>query len=294
MRTTPLLLAGLTVLGLGASHAHAQGTSSDLGGVAESGMEQGEASVATRSDVTVSLESVPGTSGARVAVLGRAVSGAMTEVRACYAQALERAPTTHGLLRLRLDLPARGRGATSVLADVVQEQGLLRCVSALLEGLSLDPTMRPASVVVVLDFDNTVAQGAPEVARRQRAAEAVDVTREGDRPTARDGASGVSFEVRGAAGASDEEVADAIRVLRSALPGMLDCRRRAGRRGQSPAGVIPLTLPLRAATAPAPSVGRGATVRDPRAAACVARAIASAHRRPSTSERVEAEIQFDP
>ena len=85
------------------------------GGVAESGMGQGHASVATRSDVSISLESVPGTSGARIAVLGRSVTSAMSQIRACYAQAINRAPGTHGRMRLRLDMPAES-GTPNVAA----------------------------------------------------------------------------------------------------------------------------------------------------------------------------------
>lgn len=297
MRTRTLLALALLLGGLVTATAHAQeggGSGTSPGGVAESGMGQGHASIATRSDVSISLESVPGTSGARIAVLGRSVTAAMAQIRGCYAQTIQRAPGTHGRMRLRLDMPAAGNGAVTVVEDAVAEPGLLRCVTDLLVALPLDASLRPASAVVVLDFDNTAAQGAATVAQRQAEADAVTVSRESGRPEAGGEGNAVHFTVRGAADAPDDVVIDAVRVLRTVVPGLLDCRRRASRRGRNPAGSLPFSVVLRAGAAPTATAGRGATVADPLAPRCVATAISRAHRQPTVGATVDVEVRFDP
>lgn len=291
MRLLPFIAPLLLPLAL-AHPALAQDTPG-VGGVAESGMGQGHASITTRSDVSISLESVPGTSGARIAVLGRAVTSAMPQIRGCYAQTIQHAPATHGRARLRLDMPAAGPGTTTPVEDAVHEAGLLRCVSDLLVALPLDATLRPASAIVVLDFDNTAAQGAAEVAQRQAEADAVTVSRASGRPEATGDGNAVHFVVRGAADATDELVIDAVRTLRSIVPGLLDCRRRASRRGASPEGTLPLRLVLRPGAAPTATPGRGATVGDERAPRCVATAVSHAHRRPTLAGALELEVRFD-
>ncbi|MBN8615560.1 MAG: hypothetical protein J0L92_33500 [Deltaproteobacteria bacterium] len=286
----PLALAVSSVIGT--STAYGQDTPGP-GGVAESGMGQGHASITTRSDVSISLESVPGTSGARIAVLGRAVTSSMTQIRACYAATINTAPGTHGRMRLRLDMPASGPGTTTVVEDAVNQAPLLRCVTALLVALPLDASLRPASAVVVLDFDNTAAQGAAEVAQRQTEADSVAISRESGRPEATGDGNAVHFTVRGAADATDEVVTDAVRVMRTVVPGLLDCRRRAGRRGQNPEGILVFSVVLRAGAAPTATAGRGHTVADTTAPRCVATAISRAHRRPTVGARLDVEIRFD-
>lgn len=281
-----LALSWLSCLGW-ADAAHAQE------GVAGSGMGQGQASVTTRSDVTISLESVPGTSSARIAVLGRGVTQSMPELRRCYGDAVAQRPGTRGRLRLRLDVPATGTTTSTVVEDAVGDPPLLSCVQRALGALTLEATLRPASAVVVMDFDNTAARGAAEVAARQAEADAVAVSRESGRPEAWGQGNAVRFLVRGAADASDAVVADALRVVRSQVPGLLDCRRRASRRGRSPEGDLALSLAIRPGAAPLATVGRS-TVADPQAARCVATALGRAHRRPTEGPAtVEVEIHFD-
>jgi hypothetical protein len=269
------------------------GSASAQEGVAGSGMGQGHASVSTRSDVSVSLESVPGTSGARIAVLGRSVTQNIAEVRRCYAESVSQRPGVHGRLRLRLDMGPSGPGTTSVVEDAVADAPLLTCVRGVLAGLALDASLRPASAIVVLDFDNSAAQGAAAVAERQAEADAVAVSRESGRPEASGDGNMVHFVVRGAPETTDEVVADALRVVRSQVPGLLDCRRRASRRGRSPEGTLTLSLALRPGAAPAATAG-ASTVADPLAPRCVATSLGQAHRRPVTGPAtVELEVRFE-
>lgn len=259
--------------------------------VAQSGMSQGHARIAARSDVTISLESVPGTSGARIAILGRGVQGFMPRIRTCFADAVRLVPTTHGRLRVRLDLPAEGAATTSIVENTVGESPLVACVTGVLDDLTLEPAQRPAGAIVVLDFDSTAAQGGDAVARSQAEADAVSVTREGGVPQARADVAQVHIVVRGAAEASDALIADAVRVVRAQIAGLLDCRRRASRRGANPEGVVRFDARLRppSITLTRPS----ATVADTRAPRCVQTAIERARRAPTESGQVQLEIHFD-
>src|SRR5690606_12725738 len=89
------------------------------GGVANSGMEQGEARITSRSDVRLSMESLPGTSGAAVTALGQRVGAKMAQIRRCYEQRVEEDPTVVGTLRLRFLLEALGRPRVEIDRDDV-------------------------------------------------------------------------------------------------------------------------------------------------------------------------------
>ena len=295
MSTKLATVAVLLAVGLGITadaRAQESGTGPGPGGVSGSGMGQGHASITTRSDVTVSLESVPGTSGARIAVLGRGVTAHIADVRTCYAQTINTRPGAHGRMRLRLDVPATGATTSAVVEDAVGEAPLLACVQRVLGALTLDASLRPASAIVVLEFDNTAAQGAAEVAQRQAEADTVSISRESGRPEATGDGNMIHFTVRGAPDATDELVADAVRVMRTQVPGLLDCRRRASRRGRNPEGTLTLQVAMRPGAAPTATAG-AITVADPLAGRCVTQSISRAHRRPTVAGSVEVEIRFD-
>ncbi|MDQ3036664.1 MAG: hypothetical protein M3Y87_30005, partial [Myxococcota bacterium] len=111
-------------------------------------------------------------------------------------------------------------------------------------------------------------------------------------PTASGEAPGVTFLVRGAADAQDEHVAEAFRVLRSQIAGMLDCRRRASRRGMDPTGQVDLRMGMRQGRAPEMTVVRS-TVRDERAPICLERALERPQRRPTSGPaQLEVEVRF--
>lgn len=277
-RMTRLFLAPTVALGLALAPASALAQE----------MGQGQAHITTRSDVRMSLESVPGTGAARLAALGRAVGGGMGAIRQCYARVIEERPTVTGTLRLRVSLGASGRPEVNVEEDGPSDRELLTCVRNAVIGQSMDGVERPAAAIVVLELSNTAAAGAAETARRADEADEVAVAREEGRAVARGEASGVRFAVRGA---EDAVVAEALRVVRSQIAGMLDCRRRASRRGMDPTGTVTLTMQMRARRAPDLRAGRS-TVRDERAPTCLERALERAPRTPESAGRVDVEVEF--
>ncbi|UJR79321.1 hypothetical protein [Sandaracinus amylolyticus] len=253
-------------------------------------MGQGHAHITTRSDVRMSLESVPGTGAARLAALGRAAGAGMGAIRECYGRVVEERPTVTGTVRLRVSLPERGRPDVNVEQDGARDRALVDCVRGVLTRQSMDGIERPAAAIVVLEFQNTAAAGAAETARRADEADEVAVTREGERAVARGDAPGIRFLVRGR---EDAQVAEGLRVVRSQIAGMLDCRRRASRRGMDPTGTVALTMQMRARHAPEMTPGRS-TVRDERAPVCLERALESAPRTPEAGARLEVEVEFLP
>src|SRR5688500_4080746 len=91
-------------------------------------MGQGHAHITTRSDVRMSLESVPGTSATRLQLLGRAVGAGMGAIRECYGSVVEQRPTVTGTLRMRVALAERGAANVDVVSDGPADRELLRCV----------------------------------------------------------------------------------------------------------------------------------------------------------------------
>lgn len=249
-------------------------------GVAGSGMHDGSGSITHRAAVELSMESLPGTSAARIAELGRAVGTRMAAIRACYDAVAAARPTVEGSMRVTVEL-AEGRGGPSVEVtdDGAHDAELVTCVRTAIAALPTSDVTRPAGGVVLLSFRNTAAVGAAGAAAHAAAGDDVVVSRASGVPeatgTAREGA--LRWTVRGAAAASDDLVAEAYRVVASAIPGMLDCRRRASRRGRSPVGDIALTVTLTAGAAAAVDVGTS-TVADTAAGACVEEKIERAPR----------------
>ncbi len=230
----------------------------------------------------MSLESVPGTSATRLALLGRAVGASMGTIRGCYENVVEQRPAVAGRLRIRVALGERGAPTIDVVEDGASDAELVRCVTRAISGQPMDDASRPATAIIVLEFANTAAAGATESARRVEEASEVAIAREEGRPTASGEASGVRFVVRGAGDAPDESVAEAFRVLRSQIAGMLDCRRRASRREMDPTGQIDLRMSMRQGRAPEMTIVRS-TVRDERAPTCLERALERPQRRPQSA-----------
>lgn len=255
-------------------------------------MGQGHAHITTRSDVRMSLDSVPGTSATRLQMLGRAVGAGMGAIRECYGTVVEQRPAVTGTLRMRVEVGARGAPTVEVVEDGPADRELVQCVSRVITRQPMTDVSRPSAAIVVLLFENTAAAGAVETARRVEEASDVSVARTDGRPSASGEAPGVRFVVRGAADTQDEHVAEAFRVVRSQIAGMLDCRRRASRRGMDPTGQIDLRMSMRQGRAPEMTVGR-TTVRDERAPICLERALERPQRRPTSGPaQLDVEIVF--
>ncbi len=266
-----------------------------VGGVSGSGMGQGEARISARSDVRLSMESLPGTGGSTMSALGARVGGRMAQIRACYEGVVRERPTVTGRLRLRFALPARGRPDVAVESDGVNDRELVRCITRELERVDCESIHRPAGAVVQLEMGNTAAAGVAESERRGQERRQVEVTVDGDGNASATGGNpsrGVRFTVTGRGRESAPAVVAAHRHLTTALPGLTDCRRRAARREQDPSGEVRVVLQVRAGRPVASQVTRS-TVAEERTRTCVSRVLRRVERRAEAgSGRVEARIEY--
>lgn len=263
MRSPWLFGASLLLVGV-ASSAAAQGGS---GGVGNSGMAQGQARITSRSDVRLSMESMRGTGRAAVTALGQRVGADMSRIRGCYEERVEEDPTITGVLRLRFLLEARGRPRVEVDRDGVDDARLVRCITRVLQRLDVARLSRPTRAIVALQLANTAARGAEASAERAQESRQVTLTMDGDgNPTSSGGTEDrrVRFTVTGSGHDSASAVAAAHRGLLTVLPGLMDCRRRSGRRGRAPQGELSATMRVRSGRPPATRVTRASVPNERR------------------------------
>jgi hypothetical protein len=237
---------------------------------------QGEARITAQSDVRLALESERGTSSQRLEAIGRAVGGKMTEVRACYATATEADPTIQGYLRIRITVPqGRGRAAVDVTEDRANNEVLSRCILRSLRAADLTGIPGPAAAVVSLEFDNTAARGVTRMREgsQARVEEAVRVNAAGlAESSGGTGEGEVRFTLTAASAGDNDAVTSFHRALAGRIAGLLDCRRRAGRRGRDPAGQMEVTLRINGRRV-ANATAANSTVGDANAPRCVQNAL---------------------
>lgn len=296
MRYPWLLGASFLVLCF-ASPTAAQGGS---GGVGNSGMDQGQARITSRADVRLSMESMRGTGRAAVTVLGQRVGAEMTRIRGCYEARVEEDPTITGVLRLRFLLEERGRPRVEVDRDGVDDGALVRCITRVLERLDIAQLSRPTRAIVALQLANTAARGAEASAERAQETRQVTLTMDGDgNPTSSGGTEDrrVRFTVTGSGGDSGPAVAAAHRGLMTVLPGLMDCRRRSGRRGRAPAGELTATMRIQRGRAPVTQVTRASVPHERRQGwtrRCVSQALGGIeHRDTAGHGSVRVQIHFE-
>lgn len=278
---------------LAASPAAAQG----VGGVAQSGMGQGEARITSRSDVRLSMESMPGTSGAAVTALGQRVSSQMAAIRSCYEERIEENPTITGTLRLRFLLEARGNARVEIDNDGVGDRETVRCITNVLTRLQTRELSRPTRAVVQLILANSAARGVAQASQQAQRAQAVVLSRDAQgNPSASGGTDDrrVTFTITGQGESSGEAVAAAHRAMMTALPGLMDCRRRSGRRGEAPGGDVTASMQVAVGRSPTSRVS-ACTVPNEMTRSCVGRVLDRIEHRPTEGRgRVTVQIHFEP
>lgn len=273
-----------------APSAKAQESSDDVAG---SGMAQGSGAITTRSDVTMSVESLPGTSALRIGAIGEAIGTQMNAIRACYVEVLEQRPTVEGSLQLRVRIAEDGAVTLERAQNTLGDQELTDCV---LNAVRRSPFMRirgPAGGLLVMQFQNTAAEGAGLVAReRERATALVTVVDGHPRARAVTPGNEVELIVDGRHDTDESAVAALFRNAQSRIGTLLDCRRRASRRGQNPEGEIVLSLRV-------PPVGRASgrrvssSVSERSAPQCVLRSlIQSAHGHAEAAGSFQITVRF--
>jgi hypothetical protein len=228
----------LTILLWSASHAAAQ----------SGNMGQGEASIAVRSDVKLSVKGTGGTTSERLAKLGQAVSDQMGDIRGCYRKQVSSAPEVIGKLRLKVALEKDKKTAAVELLDQADSTGpLVSCVVQVLTRGKFTDVGRPAAALVSLEFDNSRARGQAQMEKgaANLAQPDVQLTASGDR-TASWSTEGneVRFSVEASASAPPRAVELVLQGFKRGYAAFLDCRRKCEQGGVSPEGDIAADLDI--------------------------------------------------
>jgi hypothetical protein len=287
----------LLLSGLFASLIAAPAAAQRVGGVGNSGMGQGEARIVSRSDVRLSMESMPGTGAAAVGALGQRVGARMADLRRCYEERVEEDPTVTGTLRMRFLLENRGAPRIEMDNDGVRDRAVVQCITRVLERVESRELARPTRAIVQLVLSNTAAQGVRNAQQEAQRAQEVTITNDAQgNPTASGGTEDrrVRFTVSAQGRNARENVTAAHRALMTALPGLMDCRRRSGRGGNAPGGDLIAMLTIRRNNTPTARV-TNSTVPNERTEGCVGRALDQMTHEPTEGGgRVEARIHFEP
>jgi len=243
--------------------------------------------ITTRSDIKMSIEGVPGTSGAKLQALAKTLGAPLTAAKSCYGEVVKEHPEVVGTLHVELELPAEGKllvRAPEAAAGALAPMKV--CVDKAFGKLDVSSVPRPAGARVALALTNSAAESVGEVRSQQKKESQVEVTAGADGSYSSRGQSTggeVSFAVRARDKAHVEPLHN---VVRAALPGLFDCRRRASKLA-SPEGDLVFTLDARGNI----SAGKS-TVANERAPTCVGSVLKRAPGRPKAA--AELTIHFAP
>lgn len=272
-----------------------------LSPVAAQEMDEGEARITATAEVRMVLESGPGTNATQLSLLGGAVGGRIGDVRRCYRERTEQAPAVRGRLRLLVALEPGG-GRVEVQRDEVGDAALVQCALRAFRAADLANLRPPGAAFVVLDFDNSAAEGVERTQALRAVEDNAEVTTNTEGRAEASGGTPdglVRFRVVGDANAALQtqavqtqavQIQAVHRAVRAAIPLLLDCRRKAGRR-ESPAGEVHLDLRV-AANGRGRATSRRSTVSHAGGAGCVARALGRARYQGEARGRVQVVVTF--
>ena len=235
-------------------------------------MGQGQANIAVRADIKLSIKGTRATPPDRVQQLTDAVSAQMAAMRTCYFDLVNKRPTTVGAIAMRITLDPGGEPAQIETKETGgTDPDLTGCVKKAVAKAAFAKVTRPAAAVVTLEFDNTRAKGQGVMESRAAVADQVAVTDKaggGFEATWKSLDGKVSFLVSSAK--SKEAVEVVLRTLRDDYAGFADCRRRSEKDGKSPAGEIAVQLQLQRGGKANTKVGTSSVAHE-RAVPCVER-----------------------
>jgi hypothetical protein len=209
-------------------------------------MGQGEASIAVRSDVKLSIKGTAGTPTDRLSKLGQAVGEQMGEIRACYRKQVASSPEVVGALRVKIALDKGDKPAL----DIIQQSGapeLVACMTHALAKGKYHDVARPAAALLSLEFDNSRARGQAQMVERQAQlghVEAQGSAGGGQQAVWSSDGGQLRITVRTEAAAPSGAVDLVMRAFQSGYAAFLDCRRKCEKGGVSPEGDIEAELSL--------------------------------------------------
>ena len=254
-------------------------------------MGEGEARITARSDVTMAMESGPRTTSTKLSAMAKHLGTPLGAIKRCYADIVKETPEVAGHIDVDLVLPERGRLDVKLDVGELSSKQLRGCVTRAFEAMKLEESLRPASAKVKLDFTNSAANAASDVAaRREEQAQVTLEKSEDGTLSSEDGTADgkVRFSVSGKDAAALTATHHAAAY---ALPRLLDCRRRSAKL-DSPAGVITLRVVL-SPNGKARIDARASTVKHPNAKTCTQTALRKAPFEKGAQGTLEVVVKFN-
>ncbi len=264
-----------------------------VGTLSAQSMRSGEASITSRADVRLRIESGPGTSRGKLGRLGGAIGGSIAGVRACYAKTVEERPTIEGTLRLFVEVKPRG-ASVSARSDSLGDAALTACAVKAVKNASYRDISPPASAIAVLTFQNAAASGVARTERRSARERNVRVNKRPDGSlVAAGGTPGreVRFLVTAPPTSSSNAVQGVHAAVRGAIPLLLDCRRKATRRGHSAKGTAEVKLRITRTGKATPKLVN-TTMESPLGPPCITRALRRTQFEPSAQGNIRLDVTF--
>ncbi len=193
----------------------------------------------------MSLSPVPGSDF--VMAMSTPMQAQMSEVRACFAAAMTSNARAEGRVVVQVEAGSRGKAKAQITLNETGDAKLGECMRRALSHADLRG-VKPAraSVLVALDLTNPTNRVRESMDRRTAVAQAVPVRSvAGGRVQSSGGtyAGEVRFELTTAALARPT-MERLHRDLKARIAGLLDCRRKATKRGMTGVGAIELGLSL--------------------------------------------------
>ena len=232
--------------------------------------------ITTRSDVKMSVEGVPGTSGQKLAALAKMLGKPLGAAKACYAELVKDHPEIVGTLDVELELPLTGALQVRAPNAVKDLKPMKACVDKAFGTLDVSEVPRPAGARLTLELTNSAASTVQEVQSKGANAAHVEISEAGGAFSSHGKSTEgeVSYDVT----AGDRATVEALHhVVRVALPGLFDCRRRASKNA-SPEGDLTFKLDAKGGV-----TSTATTVPNERAPTCVTGVLKRAQGKPKAT-----------
>jgi hypothetical protein len=231
--------------------------------------------ISTRSDVRMSIEGAPGTSGKKLDAMAKNLGTPLGEVKRCYADLVKAHPDVVGTLGVELELrEGKGPAVVKVPDAVGKLKPMSKCIDKAFGKLDMAEVPRPAAAKVILELTNSAAAAVDDVRARGDEASRVNVVTKPDGSFEAIGHS-IQGELTYRVTSKDKNGAQIVEAVsqkvRDSLPGLFDCRRRASKK-DSPEGDLVFRAKLSPSAAATLDVV-STTVKNERAPICSGNAI---------------------
>lgn len=199
-----------------------------------------DGSVRAEAGMRVEVTRAAGSVGDHALAMGQRVSKRMPVLRACYQQALQRRSGLAGKVTVRLEHARKAAQKVRLKDNGTGDPALGRCLTRALAHTRLAGLPSGAAARVTLHMDAPGHVDSREMSARTAAARKVQIEPgPNGRLSSRGGTQGGEVEFSLESEREDREALEALHHdVADRLAGLLDCRRRATRRGNTPQGTF--------------------------------------------------------